>query len=131
MEEETGFKCCPMCGKHWGNRNDFLNDDLLILNGYQADFEELEYGLFYFTHQAHGCGSTLVIQAKAFLDLYSGAKYSERKTGSDECPGYCLEKDQLSRCDAACECAFIREVIEIIKQKHGGGGLSPKLVILR
>lgn len=58
----------------------------------------------------------MVLQAKDFLDLYSGGKYSERRTGQEDCPGYCLEKDQLDRCEVICECAFVREVLQIIKE---------------
>jgi hypothetical protein len=106
-----------MCNKVWLTRNDFLDDPQIELNGYQADFEKLEYGLFYFTHYAPECHSTMAIETREFLDLYSGVKYTERKTLTDDCPRYCTEKEQLNRCDALCECAFVREVIQIIKER--------------
>ena len=117
MTQEELFKICPMCFTEWKNRDDFLDDSSLELNGYKADFEKLEWGLFYFTHNKEGCFSTMAVETKLFLDLYAGKKYTERRTGEEECPGYCLDEKQLSRCDAFCECAFNREVIQVIKQR--------------
>lgn len=112
------FKVCSMCSKIWVSRDEFLDDKTLKLNGYHADFEKLECGLFYFTHNVEACYSTLAIEAKDFLDLYSGKKYTEIRAGKDGCPRYCLEKEQLSRCNVHCECAFNREVMQIIKERQ-------------
>lgn len=118
MENEK-FKICPMCSKEWETRDEFLADQAIELIGYKADFERLEWGLFYFTHNVDGCFSTMALEAKDFLSLYSGQKYTERRTGMEECPGYCLDEKQLDRCDALCECAFNREIIQIIKERQG------------
>ena len=118
MAEEKIFKKCPMCSTEWKTRDEFLDDQSLKLNGYLADFEKLEWGLFYFTHTIEGCFSTMALEAKDFSTLYSGKKYTERRTGEEECPGYCLDKEQLNRCNAFCECAFNREVIQIIKVRQ-------------
>ncbi len=115
MEEKEVFKVCPMCSTEWVTRDEFLNDLSLEINGYGADFERLDWSLFYFTHKKEGCFSTMVVEAKDFLDLYSGKKYTERRTGLEDCPGYCLDKEQLNRCEALCECAFNREIINLIK----------------
>jgi hypothetical protein len=88
-----------------------------MLNGYQADFEKLEYGLFFFTHHHPDCNSTLAIEVVDFWDLYKGPRYLQRRTGAAECPGYCLDKNQLARCDALCECAFVRDLVQVIKHK--------------
>jgi hypothetical protein len=61
----------------------------------------------------------MALEAQDFLSLYSGKKYTERRTGMEECPGYCHDVKQLNRCDALCECAFNREVIQIIKERQG------------
>lgn len=118
MNDIQPFKICPMCATIWHTRDDFLGDQNLRLDGYQADFEILEYGLFYFTHLNSDCRSTMALPTLHFLDMYTGDRYSERKTGGEECPGLCLEKDQLDRCEAFCECAMVREVIQIIKEKQ-------------
>jgi hypothetical protein len=109
-----------MCSTQWNTLDQFLDDKSLELNGYQADFEKPEWSLFYFTHHIEGCYSTMVIEAKQFLGLYSGKKYTERRTGMEDCPGYCLDKEQLNRCDALCECAYNREVMQIIKERKAG-----------
>lgn len=116
MSEE--FKSCPCCGAVWETQEAFINDGKLELNGYMADFEELEFGLFYFTHKVEGCGSTMVLEVGDFMNLYDGPRYDERRTDKPDCPKYCRDKGQLSRCNAMCECAFAREVCAIIKEKQ-------------
>lgn len=117
MNTSQAFKKCPGCDGVWQTRDAFLNDQALSLNGYKADFECLEYGLFFFTHMTPGCRSTLAIEVLDFLDMYSGEIHPERRTGEADCPGYCMDKDQLERCDAICECAFVREIMQHIKQR--------------
>lgn len=119
MQGKKPFKTCPMCGTQWADLDQFLDDPSLEICGYMADFGKLERGLFFFNHRIEGCHSTLTIFAGQFKDLYNGATYTERRTGKEGCPGYCLEIDQLDRCDAFCECAFNREVIQIIKARQG------------
>ncbi len=118
MSDNKIFKLCPMCSTQWKTRDEFLDDPTLVLNGYGMDFEKLEWSLFYFTHATEGCHSTLAIVAEQFLDMYKGKRYTERRTGLEDCPRYCLDEKQLNRCDAFCECAFNREVIQIIKARQ-------------
>ena len=115
--QETSFKICPMCNKNWISRDEFLDDPTLTFNGYQANFGVLEEGLFYFTHDTNGCGSTMTIKAFGFLSLYSGRKYTGSKRFSDECPGYCSDKTFLQRCPVHCQNAFVREVTQIIHDR--------------
>lgn len=112
--ETQAFSKCPTCKKCWATREEFLSDAMLILNGYNADFDSLDNGLFYFSHELDNCGSTLTVQARHFFDLYDGPRYTERKTGTDECPEYCLHLYRLERCEAKCECASIREILQTI-----------------
>lgn len=116
MITNNPFKLCPSCFEVWQTRDLFLSEPNLALNGYKADFERLEYGLFFFTHMKADCYSTLAIEVADFMDLYQGPLYSERRTGKPDCPGYCLDKVQLQRCEARCECAFVREIMQIIKK---------------
>lgn len=110
--EESTFKQCKMCKETWGNFHDLLSDPYISLIGYQVNFELLEAGLFLFNHS---CKNTLAIPAGAFTRLYEGPIFQERATGTDECPGYCLDKCQVDPCLAECECAYVREVLQIIK----------------
>lgn len=119
MPIETPFKTCPMCGTEWANIDAFLDDPSLEICGYMADFGKLERGLFFFNHLTEDCHTTLTIFTGQFIGLYNGTRFTERRTGKEDCPGYCLDKNQLDRCDAFCECAFSREVIQIIKARQG------------
>jgi len=108
---EKSFKNCTTCNFKWRAREEFLTDPSVELVGYQVSFDELLLGLFLFNHK---CGTTLAIPVNKLRDLYNGPIYSERKTGGPECPGYCLRKSELRPCPAQCECAWIRELIQII-----------------
>ncbi|BBO71759.1 hypothetical protein DSCA_56890 [Desulfosarcina alkanivorans] len=89
-----------------------MDDPELHVIGYQPNFKKFTTGLFYFNHS---CGSTLAIPASYFVDLYHGPVFQKRATGSDHCPEHCLRKEDLEPCLAECECAYIREVLQIIK----------------
>ena len=111
------FKKCTVCGATWRTRAKFLSDPALVLVGYQVDFRELTARLFLFNHS---CRSTLAIQAEAFTDLYDGPVFETRATGSEACGSHCLHVQDLEPCPAACECAFVREIIQIIKKRPAG-----------
>jgi hypothetical protein len=102
------FSICPKCNKNWASRDEFLSDRDITMRGYQVNFEKLELGLFLFNHN---CKTTLAIHANKFTDMYDGEIFRyERKTGTDSCPGYCLLKESLQACPAACECAYVRSI---------------------
>jgi hypothetical protein len=110
----NNFKKCTSCEEVWGSREDFLNDPATIIRGYQVHFDELELGYFLFDHDV--CGTTLALRAGGFTDLYEGEVYKERLTGTQSCPGYCLSAKELRPCPEKCECAYVRDVIQIVKK---------------
>jgi hypothetical protein len=112
------FKQCS-CKKVWRTREEFLDDPEVEIIGYQVDLEKLENGFFLFNH--HACKSTLGVTIFIFKDLYDGPVYTERKTGSEECPTFCLYKENLERCPAKCACAYVREIIQIIRARNARG----------
>ncbi len=112
---EELFKQCSFCLHDWMTRDGFLADLDVHLVGYQSNFGDLEAGLFLFNHDYAGCGTTLAIEAARFRYLYDGPVFSERLTLTDQCPGYCMQQGELRPCPARCECAYAREVLNIIK----------------
>ena len=106
------FKKCRNCGFEWPSRQDFLDDPMLEIVGYQAHFEELTAGLFLFNHSCHG---TLAVPAGHFKDLYDGPVFTQRAAGTKECPGHCLHEDDLDLCPVHCECNYVREIIQTIR----------------
>jgi hypothetical protein len=106
------FKQCNICTQKWPTRQDFIADKDIRIIGYQVNFKKLEAGLLYFNHI---CNNTIALSADLFADLYDGPIFAEPKTGTDECPGYCLNKEELKPCQSECECAYIREVIQLFK----------------
>jgi hypothetical protein len=106
------FKQCPLCGETWPNREAFLTDPRLNLIGYQANFKRLGAGLFLFNHS---CKTSMGIKVRDFRDLYNGPVFSKPLTGSKYCLEYCLIESDLRPCPALCECAWVREMIQIIQ----------------
>jgi len=111
------LKKCPMCEFIWTTRAELLDDPEVELIGYQANFKHLETGLFLFNHLL--CKGTFAIQAKEFSDLYTGPVYNNSLFGSDFCLGYCLDQGNLHACSRSCEYAYIREIMQIIKNWPG------------
>ncbi len=110
------FKECSRCNAKWSSREEFLADTGISMVGYQPHFEDLQAGLFLFNHS---CGTTLSLPVVLFKDLHKGKIFEESKRGSADCPGYCLNKFNLRPCPAECECAYVREIIQIIAKRRG------------
>lgn len=106
------FKTCTICKVVWQTRDAFLDDPDIFIVGYQVHFNALTEGLFLFNH---ACKGTLSVKADEFTDLYNGPVFKERLTDTAECPGHCLHEHALNPCPAECECSFVREIIQIIK----------------
>ena len=106
------FKKCSCGESPWFTRDEFLRDEKTRLVGYQANFSHLELGYFLFNHLT--CESTLAIPAGLFKDLYEGPVFAERMTGSEACQGFCRDIDAIGPCDVQCECAYVREIMQII-----------------
>lgn len=107
------FKQCLPCEYRWSDRDAFLGDPSIEIIGYQVNFDDLLAGIFLFNHS---CGATLALSVRNFNGLYEGPIFADRATGSDECPEYCLYPPQLDLCPARCECAYVRNIIDIIKR---------------
>jgi hypothetical protein len=108
------FKTCTFCGHVWDRRDDFLADPQVSLVGYQAFFPDLELGLFLFNHLE--CTTTLAIHAREFVDLYHGPIYGERMTDHEDCLSRCKDSWDLETCPNECECAYVREVVQVVGQ---------------
>lgn len=114
-QDDNIFKQCSACKTVWKTRKEMLDDRDVFLIGYQAHFADLKLGLFMFNHK---CGGTMGIKAENFIDLYNGPVFDKRLTGTEECPGHCLHKENLERCPLKCECAYVRELLQILKNKE-------------
>jgi hypothetical protein len=113
---ESSFKVCPMCKKVWCRRSEFLADPAICAIGYMANFQDLKLGLFCFNHEVPECRTTLVVEASHFTDLYEGPSLTQRLTGTQDCPGYCLHQNELRPCPSQCECAYVRAVLQQVMQ---------------
>ena len=106
------FSQCKACGSQWPTRDIFLQDPNLEIVEYWADLNDISAGAFIFFHT---CGSNLSLSIRNFNGLYEGPIFNVRANQAEECPGYCLHKDNLRPCEVKCECAYVRNIIGIIK----------------
>lgn len=106
------FKRCTKCAVQWRTRDDFLRDPHISLVGYQVNFKILTAGYMLFNHD---CKTTLALPAIVFRDLYDGPVFADNLAGGQECPGHCLYDKDLTPCPAQCECAYVRHILQEIK----------------
>lgn len=104
-----------MCQTRWPDRENFLADPALDMIGYQADIESLENGLFLFNHLAENCKSTIAVRVHQFRDLYAGPVHQKCLIGTEDCEGMCLHRENLQPCQAECECRYVRDLVQIVK----------------
>lgn len=112
---KSPFRICSNCGWRWATLADFLSDVNIVSIGYQVDFDKLEAGLLLFNHMTPACGTTLAAHVGDFRGLYNGPVFRERLTGGPQCSGYCLKRDAFELCPSKCECAYVREILIIVK----------------
>jgi hypothetical protein len=120
MSDVDAFKVCTNCQHVWPDRESFLSDTTLRMEGYQVNFVNLEEGLFLFTHNIESCCSTIAIPAAEFTDLHDGPVFDENLKGEEGCDDSCLHTGVIDSCKAECECAYVRDVLVKVKdwQKH-------------
>lgn len=107
------YKQCPCCQNYWLTREELLQDASVELIGYQANFIYLELGFFLFNHL--DCESTIAIPANRFRDLYDGPVFAQRLYGTEFCQGLCEDIEYLDPCENQCECAYVREIMQVIR----------------
>jgi hypothetical protein len=115
---EGAFLGCSCCDRVWPTRDAFLDDPLLDVVGYQADFLRLGAGYFLITHLARGCGSTLALEVERFADLYLGPRYGPDLRGTAACTGLCGRTEVLVRCRNRCRNAWVRELLRAIVERR-------------
>ena len=115
MSKDETFKTCSSCGSVWSSMAALMEDESVVYAGYQVSFVEFELGYFLFNHS---CGTTFTVAAAAFQSMSASPLLAEeRLLGTTCCPGYCLNKMSLEPCPSRCECAFVREIIQILGRR--------------
>ena len=109
------FKVCTFCRKVWETRDDFLGDPELTLVGYQVNYGDLVAGLFLFHHSVPECGTSLAIEAGEFVDMHDGPIFDQCLSGTELCEGHCGRTHDLGPCPNKCECAYVRDVLQKVK----------------
>jgi len=111
----TPFKICTNCSRSWKTLEDFLSDPELKMNGYQVHFDDLEGGLFFFTHHQEGCFTTLAIPVTEFLSLNDRPLLAKRD--KQLCIGseFCVHQNDVSPRPVECECIWVRDILQTIR----------------
>lgn len=106
------FKTCPGCTTKWPTREDLLSDPGVTLIGFQVDMHRPRGGLFLFNHC---CRDTLAVPAEMFLDLVDRPLVTSSLRGTPVCERHCLHRNDIDPCRQHCECAFVREVLQVVR----------------
>ena len=112
---EDAFKVCTACKKVWLSREEFLGDPETAIIGYQGALAGPEHGFFFINHLRKNCETTLAVKVSEFADLYDGPLLRPHKSGKDPCPQYCFYHNNISDRPEACECRYVRHVMQRIK----------------
>ena len=110
----NAFKRCTCCGKPWENLSDLIRDEQVNIIGYQAAFSDSYEGLFFFSHAAAGCGTTIAIPVSCFASLYEGPEYTAQLASTELCNGLCQSFCDFGVCPQECDMRWTREVIEVL-----------------
>ena len=110
------FKTCSKCGKIWNSISDYILDKTLVINGYQANFVQPENGLILATHHEYDCDSTLSVYAQSIRHLSASETYQTLNKGKDTCKMLCVDQGNLEYCGAECSMAWVREVIQYMRE---------------
>lgn len=119
---DKAFKTCTSCAQQWQEMLDLIRDKDVFINGYQASFSDAGEGLFLFTHNVDGCGTTFGIHAECLKELYKGPKHALHMAFTEKCDGHCLHEDDLDPCPNECAMRWVRDILQILKN-HGEEGL--------
>lgn len=109
------FKACTTCEAVWQSMESFLSDPEVALAGYQVHFDDLEGGLFFFNHQHEGCFTTLAIPVKEFISLSKRPLLAKRDKQLCHGSDLCVRQGALTPHPVECECAWVREILTVIK----------------
>jgi len=112
---ENPIKECPSCGEKWNTIDQFLSDPKIKLAGYQVHFDDLEGGLFFFSHLQKECFTTLAIPVTLFLSLNDHPLLKERDEKLCIGSSFCVHQGDLSPKPKKCECIWVREILQTIR----------------
>lgn len=104
-----------MCQKVWNSIEEFIQDNSLFVNGYQATFDAPDDGLYLFTHMKPDCGTTLAVKVATFKPLYHGPVRETLNRGKETCPGYCNTLTEINTCNQDCSMRWMRDMLQILK----------------
>jgi len=99
----------------WESRDDLLADPAVKIVGYQVNYADPNAGLVLFSHETPDCGTSLAVTMREFRDFYFGPICEDLLENTDECPGYCKNRDSLEPCFGKCKCTFARDILQILR----------------
>ena len=111
------FKQCPAC-EQWFSLSDILENPDLEPIGLSFEKGLPEANLFYFSHVASHCGSTLVIPVRELLPLIGEPIPENILGGTEECERHCTRLADWAACGQDCFYSpFRRFLINLVKRK--------------
>ena len=110
----TVFKKCACCDNEWEYLTDLIRDEQVQLIGYQAAFSDSYEGLFFFSHRAEECGTTIAIPVSCFANLYDGPAYQAHLECTEQCNGLCQSFYDFGACPKECNMRQVRDIIKVL-----------------
>jgi hypothetical protein len=113
------IKVCTNCGESWETMEDLLDDETLVINGYQANFKTPTEGLFIFTHKIPECQGSFAVKVNNFISLHPDPeKIAAFTPHTGKCEGYCETMESVDLCsEENCRGRIVREVLQLVRNR--------------
>lgn len=111
------FKKCACCGNTWTSLSDLVRDEQVKIIGYQAAFSDSYEGLFFFSHRARECGTTIALPVSCFVNLYKGPEYTTQLACTELCGGLCQSFYDFGVCSNECDMRWVRDIIAVLENR--------------
>lgn len=109
------IKQCPMCGTQF-TLHDIVESPSVRVIGMSFD-DDLEHNLYYFQHDAPGCGTCFTVPVLAFTSLVDEPVPLEILAGTPACEGHCRNVADHSLCRQTCKYAPFRRLLRSMQAR--------------
>lgn len=110
-------KKCPKCAVGL-TLEDFLTKVEIEPIGMSIDPVDPELNFYYFNHECANCGTTFVVDVRAFTSCIDEPIPPQILNGSAVCGGHCTRIDDLAQCPNECTYAPFRRFLLRLRHKQ-------------
>lgn len=118
-------KECPKCAVGL-TLSDFLTKVEIEPIGMSIDPVDPELNFYYFNHECANCGTTFVVDVRAFVPCIDEPIPTQILHGSSVCGGHCTRIDDLAQCPNECLYAPFRRFLLRLRDKLSADSRSTR-----